>query len=136
MTFISTGFPNFVLQQLSVFSLELALTQVCECFPQTKHLLKVIDGQILLYLYCCKDLSYSRLWCSSSVTLSISFHLISAPVPGKLAPYSFQGPNCFTLEENYKVIAASAFCPLLLLSYHFVSAITATRLIPTIILSF
>ena len=99
MTFIPTGFTNLALQQLSVSSLELAPTQVCERFPHTEHILKVIDGQVLLYLYCCKDLSYSRFWCSSSVTLSASSHLVSASVPGKLTPYSFKGPIFLLLKK-------------------------------------
>ena len=99
MTFFPTGFTNLALQQLSVSSLELAPTQVCERFPHTEHILKVIDGQVLLYLYCCKDLSYSRFWCSSSVTLSASSHLVSASVPGKLTPYSFKGPIFLLLKK-------------------------------------
>ena len=111
-------------------------TQDCGPFHQTEHILKVIDGQILLYPYCCKDLSYSRLWCSSSVTLSTSSHLVSASVPGKLAPYSFQGPIFLLLKKITRLFLPppSAYC----YCYHtkFASAITAPRLIPTISLSF
>ena len=63
-----------------------------DVFCQAEHISKVIDGQILLYHYCCKDLLYSRLWCSSSLTPSSTFHLVSASVPGQFAHYSFQGP--------------------------------------------
>ena len=134
MTFIPTGFTNLALPQLSVSFLELAQTQVCGRFHQTEHILKVIDGQILLYTYCCIDLSYSRLWCSSSVTLSTSSHLVSASVPGKLAPYSFQGPIFLLLKK----IARLLLPPPSVYYYHtkFASANATPRLIPTISLSF
>ena len=99
-------------------------TQDCGPFHQTEHILKVIDGQILLYPYCCKDLSHSRLWCSTSVTLSTSSHLVSASVPGK---------HMFLLLKKITRLflpLPSAYC------HHtkFASAIAAPRLILTICL--
>ena len=70
-----------------------------DCIHQTEFILKVINDQVLLYLYCWKISHTPLLWCLISLAPSTSFYLASASAPQNSLLIPFKDPIVFLLKR-------------------------------------